>query len=154
MKIKKNKYDNIVNFFSLAFLIGTAIFLMISWSAIPNEIPGHYNIVGEIDKITNKNYLIVLFAVGWGMFILISTVEKFPQIWNTGVQVTEKNKEKVYRILKNMLGTIKLLISVVFSYLTVHSTLAENLPIIFSPVFLILIFGSIIYFIIKLNKEK
>lgn len=154
MKIKRTKYDIIVNCLSLLCLIGTFIFLIVSWELIPNKIPGHYNVVGEIDKITNKNSLIILLAVGWGMFILISTVEKFPQTWNTGVQVTEKNKEKVYRILKNMLGTIKLLISAVFSYLTIVSTTVENLPITFLPIFLVLIFGSITYFIIQLIKAK
>lgn len=154
MKIKRTKYDIIVNCLSLLCLIGTFIFLIVLWELIPNKIPGHYNVVGEIDKITNKNSLIILLAVGWGMFILISTVEKFPQTWNTGVQVTEKNKEKVYRILKNMLGTIKLLISAVFSYLTIVSTTVENLPITFLPIFLVLIFGSITYFIIQLIKAK
>lgn len=107
-----------------------------------------------VDKITDKNSLIVLLVVGWIMFIGLSIVEKFPQIWNTGIQVTEKNKEKVYRILKNMIGTMKLLIALAFSYLTLHSTTVENLSPLFLPVFLILIFGSIILFLFQLMKEK
>ncbi|NFS28790.1 DUF1648 domain-containing protein [Clostridium botulinum] len=154
MKIKKNKYDIIINFLSLLCLFGTAIYLIISWSTIPSKIPGHYNTTGVVDKITDKNSLIMLLVVGWIMFIGLSIVEKFPQIWNTGIQVTEKNKEKVYRILKNMIGTMKLLIALAFSYLTLHSTTVENLSPLFLPVFLILIFGSIILFLFQLIKEK
>ena len=143
MKIKKNKYDIITNFLSLLCLVGTVIFLIISWKTISSEI-----------KITDKNSLIVLLVVGWIMFIGLSVVEKFPQIWNTGIQVTEQNKEKVYRILKNMIGTIKLLVALVFSYLTLQSATGENLSPLFLPVFLILMFGSIAFFIFQLLKNK
>ncbi|MBV7276890.1 DUF1648 domain-containing protein [Clostridium thailandense] len=154
MKIKRSKYDTIINFLSLLCLIGTASILIISWKTIPNEIPGHYNAVGNIDKITNKNSLIVLFAVGWIMFIGVSFIERFPQIWNTGIQVTEQNKERVYRILKNMIGTVKLLVVLVFSYLTLHSITGKNLSPLFLPIFLVLMFGSITVFIFQLLKDK
>lgn len=154
MKIKKNKYDIIVNLLSFLCLIGVVIFLIISWETIPTKIPGHYNAAGEIDKITDKSSLIMLLVVGWIMFIGLSVVEKFPQIWNTGIEVTEQNKEKVYRILKNMIGTVKLLIALVFSYLTLHSITGETLSPLFLPVFLILMFGSIGIFIFQLVKEK
>lgn len=128
--------------------------MIISWKTIPAEIPGHYNAAGEVDKIADKNSLIVILAVGWSMFIGLSLLEKFPQIWNTGIQVTEQNKEKVYRILKTMIGTMKLLLVLVFSYLALHLTTGENLSPLFLPVFLILIFGSMVFFIFQLMKDK
>ena len=96
----------------------------------------------------------MLLIVGWIIFIGLSVVEKFPQIWNTGVQVTEQNKEKIYRILKNMIGTIKLLVALMFSYLTLYSATGKSLPLLFTPVFLILMFGSIALFIFQLVKDK
>lgn len=154
MEIKKNKFDIIINLLSLLCLAGTVVFLAITWNKIPDEIPGHYNAAGEIDKITGKNSLIALLLVGWILFIGTSIVEKFPQIWNTGVPVTEQNREKVYRILKTMIGTLKLLLALVFSFLALHSTTGENLPFLFLPVFLILMFGSIVLFIFQLMKAK
>ncbi|GKX66422.1 DUF1648 domain-containing protein [Inconstantimicrobium mannanitabidum] len=154
IKIKRSRYDIVINFLSLLSLVGTIIFLIISWNTIPDQIPQHYNAVGEIDKITTKSSLIVLLAVGWILFIGLCIIEKFPQICNTGIEVTEQNKEKVYRILKNMLGTIKLLIALVFSYLTLYSTNVKNLSHLFLPTFLVLVFGSITFFIIQLVKVK
>ena len=154
MKIKRNKDDIIINFLSLLCLVGTVVFLIISWKTIPAEIPGHYNAAGEVDKVTDKSSLIVLLIVGWIIFIGLSVVEKFPQIWNTGVQVTEQNKEKVYRILKTMIGTIKLLVVLMFSYLMLYSTTGKNLPPLFMPAFLILMFGPIAFFIFQLVKDK
>lgn len=110
--------------------------------------------MGQIDRITGKGSLIAIYIITWIMYIGISTVERFPQIWNTGVAVTEGNKGRVYRVLKDMLKTSKLIVVLVFSYLTINTANAIPLSPWFIPVFLILIFGSLIIFAIKLVKNK
>lgn len=130
------------------------LYLTITWDNIPDEIPGHYNAIGQIDKVTGKSSLIALSAVAWLMYIGMSLPEKYPQIWNTGVTITEENKNRVYRILKDMLKTIKLIVVAVFTYLTINSAIAIPLSAWFLPVFLILTFGSLIFFIGKLVKQK
>jgi uncharacterized membrane protein len=98
MKVKTNKYDFFVEACCLLCLIGVLIYLAIAWQHIPQQVPGHYNALGEIDKMTSKGTLITLLITSWIMYIGISVIEKLPQIWNTGVNVIEENKEKVYRI--------------------------------------------------------
>ncbi|MFA9378789.1 MAG: hypothetical protein ACERKZ_18895 [Lachnotalea sp.] len=71
---------------------------------------------------------------------------------NTGVQVTEENKERVYRILKNLIVTEKLLMVLAFSFISIISSLSLELPMWFLPLFLISIFGSIILYAVKLVK--
>jgi uncharacterized membrane protein len=154
LKINKSKFDVIINILCLLCLVGTAVYLIIAWDKIPTSIPGHYNAAGEVDKMTNKSSSIILLIVGFIMFIGISIIEKFPQIWNTGVQVTEENRDKIYRILKSMSETMKLLVTLVFSYLSLQSTTGENLPPLFLPIYLSLMFGSITFFIIRLVKVK
>lgn len=58
------------------------------------------------------------------------------------------------RILKSMLGTVKLLTVVAFAYLTVNSAMAKPLSVLFLPIFLSLMFGSLIFFIVKLVTAK
>jgi uncharacterized membrane protein YhdT len=130
------------------------IYLFLKWNSIPDRIPGHYNAMGEIDRMGSKEELLVLPVIGWLMYLGMTVIEKFPQIWNTGVTVTEENKERVYRVLKNMLSTLKLIVVAVFVYLTINSSQAISLPVWFLPVLLILMFGSILFFIIKLVREK
>lgn len=154
MKIKRSKYDFAVNIICLILLLGITIYLGISWRDIPDKIPGHYNSMGGIDTWVNKGKLIILPIVGWTIYLVIILIGQFPKLWNTGVAVTAENKERVYLILKNMLNTVELLVIIIFAYLTINSALAKNLPVWFIPVFLILIFGSIIFFIIKLVKAK
>ncbi len=154
MKIKISKYDIFVNLTCLALLIGIVVYLVLFWNRIPDKIPGHYNAAGVVDRWGNKGELFVVPIVAWIMYIGLTILERFPQVWNTGVQVTEENKERVYRILKNMISTEKLLMVAVFIFLTINSSFSIGLPIWFLPVFLILMFGSLILFIISLIKTS
>ena len=154
MKIEKNKFDTLANIFCLLLLIGVSLYLFVSWDKLPQEVPGHYNGAGEADIISSKDSLIFPLVVAWILFIGLTIIERYPQIWNTGVTITEKNRERVYRTLKNMLNTIKLILVMVFSYTIVNSSLGLNLSPYFLPVFLLLIFGTLILYGVILVKSK
>lgn len=154
MKIPRSPYDRLVNVLGAGSLACTTIWLIAIWNRIPVDIPVHYNLMGHVDRMAGKASLWVLLAVGWSMFIALSVVEHFPQIWNIGVQVTPKNQAMVYRTLKNMLGTLKLIIAVLFSYLVFQSAFGGNLPPQFLPLFLILTFGSLAFFLVRLIRMR
>ena len=154
MKIEKNKFDTVSNILSVMILIGISIYLLVSWNNIPQEIPRHYNGAGEADIISSKTALIFPMIIAWLLYIGLSTVERYPQMWNTGVTVTENNRERVYRTLKNMLNIIKLILVLVFSYVIINSSLGLNLSPYFIPILLLLIFGTLIFYIVQLVKIK
>ncbi len=153
MKFNKTRYK-IVNIICVSLLLGVVIYLAFSWNRIPEKIPGHYSAAGDIDRWGSREELLILPIISWIMYIGITVIEKCPQIWNTGVTVTDQNKEQVYRILKNLLETVKLLMVAVFSFVTINSSLAIGLPLWFLPLFLVLMFGAITFFIMKLIKVK
>lgn len=154
MLLKRSKYDIIINFICLLLLLGVVAYLAVNWNSIPDKIPGHYNAMGEVDRWGNKGELLVLLIIGWVIYIGITILEHFPQVWNTGVTVTEENKARIYSILKNMIGIVKLLVVGTFVFLAINSALAKSLPIWFLPIFLGLMFGSIIFFIVRLTRAK
>lgn len=154
MIIKRNVYDIIVNVICLGLLVGIIIYLGFSWNNIPQKIPVHYNGAGVIDRWGNKGELLIVPIISWIMYLGITALEKSPQIWNTGVQLTEQNKERVYRILKNFIGTEKVLMVAIFTFITINSSLSKSLPTWFLPVFLIIMFGSVILFIFKLVRAQ
>ena len=154
LKLKRSKYDILLEIVCLILLIGVLIYLFLNWNSIPEKIPGHYNAMGEIDRMGSKKELLVLPIISWLMYLGMTVLERFPQIWNTGVTVTEENKGRVYRVLKNMLSTMKLIVVAVFVYLTINSSRAISLSVWFLPVFITLMFGSIIFFSMKLVRVK
>ncbi|HMM05582.1 MAG TPA: DUF1648 domain-containing protein [Clostridiales bacterium] len=154
MKLKRSTYDVAVNLICLVLLLGTVVYFVANWGEFPDRVPGHYNAMGEVDRWGNKGELLITLIIAWIMYLGMTAIERFPQVWNTGVRVTEENKKRVYRILKNMIVTLKLTVVAIFVFLAVNSASASQLPLWFLPAFLILIFGSIIFFGIKLSRAK
>ena len=152
IKIKRNALDILEAIVSLLCLIGVVVYLIAAWNRIPDQIPAHYNAAGEVNRWGSKSELIVLPIVSWVLYGFITLVERFPQVWNTGVTVTKENRARVYRILKNMIAVIKMLMLLVFASITVLSSLTLRLPIWYLGVFLLAVFGSIAFFVVQLNK--
>ena len=133
VKIERSRYDVIVNLGCLILLSATVIYLAVNWKDFPGKISGHYNIMGEVDRWGNKGELLILPIVTWIMYFGMTVLEHYPQNWNTGVAVTQKNTERIYRVLKNMIGTLKFVVVGIFTFLSINSALAEPLPVWFLP---------------------
>lgn len=155
MEIKHNKLDTIAEVFCMILLIVTTLYTIYMYIQLPEKIPIHYNAAGVIDRYGNKLEIFILLIVTWVMYIGLSLVTRVPQFWNTGVSVTAENKDRVYRILKNMLKIIKMEIIVIFCYLIYNTTTLYNLPKWFVLVFLVLLFSTmLISFIVLIKKAK
>ena len=155
MEIKHNKLDTIAEVFCMILLIVTTLYTIYMYIQLPEKIPIHYNAAGVIDRYGNKLEIFILLVVTWVMYIGLSLVTRVPQFWNTGVSVTAENKDRVYRILKNMLKIIKMEIIVIFCYLIYNTTTLYDLPKWFVPVFLVLLFSTmLISFIVLIIKAK
>ena len=55
-----------------AILAGMFLGLFVFWGRIPDQIPGHYNGAGEIDRWGSKFELLILPVVGVFMYLFIS----------------------------------------------------------------------------------
>ena len=154
MKIKNSPADIIMEILGLIMLIGTPLYLLIRWSSIPDKLPMHYNFVGEIDRWGGKGEILFLVVMIWILYLMISLVEHFPSIWNTGVQVTSENRARVYRTLKYMVKTLKLVMTLIFTFLIFNTVAGTPLPRWFTPAYLILIIGNFAFWLIRLYRVR
>lgn len=151
---KKTTFSKIANLISLLSVVGIVLYVIITWKNIPDMIPGHYNIAGEIDKYSSKNSIWILVGVQILLFAMMSVLERFPNIWNTGVSITAENRERVYTNLRNMQTYLKMMIMIYFSYMTFQSIGGGNLHSMSVFVFLVLVFGGMAIFLIKIFKNR
>ena len=154
MKIKNSVFDIILNIASIILLLGIIIYLIIRWSSIPDQVPGHFNASGEVTRWDSKGSLIIIPIIAWVLYIGMTILEQFPQVWNTGVRVTQENMFRVYRILKSMISIIKLLIVATFASIVIIQSLAVSLPAWLLPVFISLIFGTVVINIVRLIRAR
>ena len=154
MKIKRKKFDIILNILCWIILASTMLFLIITWSKIPDTIPMHYDSAGNIDRFGSKLEILVLPIIILIVYTFITIIEKFPEAWNTGIKVTEENKERVYSTLLHLISTIKFIMVGMVAYLTVHTALSLELSAWVIPIFVLAIFGNFVYWIWKLFRVK
>lgn len=147
MNIRDGIFCRILEYACRIMLAGTLIFLIAYWSRIPEQIPTHFNAAGEIDSWGGRGMIWFTVVITWVMYLGISFLERHPEIWNTGVKITRANAEKVYRLLKYLIRTSKLIMTAAFSSLAVFSALACPLPVWWTAVFLILLIGNAVFWL-------
>ena len=85
---------------------------------------------------------------------LLSVAERFPRIWNTGMAVTEQNRERVYTLIRHLLTSSKLLMVAIFSCITLCSAAAQPLSPWFLPLTIVAILGLLAFYIVRLVRIK
>jgi len=129
-------------------------YLIINWPSIPEKVPSHFNAFGVADAWSGKGTLLVVPFVCLALYSVLTIVSLFPAIWNMPVKVTPENYIPVYQSTRSMICYLKLVLVATFSYMFVCIAMSRPLGTIFLPLVLIVVFGIIALFIIKIAKSS
>ncbi len=152
--IKRTWYDRLTHWLSLACLAGAGLYLLVNWQNIPETIPTHFDFAGQPDDWGSRITCLVVLAIGAAIWAVTAALGRFPALWNTGVAVTEENQRRVYRILKNMLSTLKLTAAVILAFLAVYPTRGQALPGLFLPLACLAVLGPLAFFCWQLYRSR
>lgn len=150
MKIKDNMIDRVLDILCLIIIVGTFLFLIIRWSKLGDQVPMHYDFAGEIDRMGSKGEILITPIMMAVLAVGLTVLEHFPKLWNTGVTVTPQNAPKVYRTLKYLLKSLKIILVVDFSALTIFTIIGKNLPSWFTLALILVIFWDLVFWIVRL----
>lgn len=153
LNLKITPLEIFLNCITLAAFVGTIVYLISSWTIIPSEIPAHYNVLGEVDRWGNKGEMLILHLIGLLMWIGMTVLEKFPHVYNY-IHLTKENARAQYLNGRLLINVLKNEVVLLFSYTAWKSVQVaigehDSLGVWFLPVFLLIIFGSLGYFIVK-----
>jgi uncharacterized membrane protein len=151
-KIKLTKLQIVLEIIAAMLLLGMYVYLLLSWNSAPDQIPGHYNAAGVVDRWGNKSELIFLPVMSTFLYLLLTIILFIPSTWNVPGKITDRNRDKVYGMTRYLLIIMKAEIVAVFFYILNNSLKARPLSPYFLPVFLILIFGTVIYYTVRIVK--
>lgn len=118
------------------------------------EVPLHFNAQGEVDRWGDASTALLLTAIALVLYGLLTWLQRHPRWCNYPVEITDANRERVYRQMSRIVGRIKTLVMCLFLYITMG--VAQMVAVSFS---LILIFALAILLIIvagwlQMGKEK
>lgn len=158
INIKLEPIDKMIELIGLIGLITLIGLPIIYFNEFPDTMPIHFGANGEPDAWSGKGMIWTLPIIGVVLYLAMFGLNKFPHIFNYPQKITKDDAGKSYKIATRMIRTLNTLIACVFAYIT-YSTIQtalgnqNGLGILFTPIFLILIFGITGYFSYKLMKK-
>lgn len=121
IKIPKTMSEWIFDIIGYSFYIGSIIMLIIVWGTLPEEVPAHYNALGEVDRWGSKWELIILPFVGAFILIIMQGFELYPEVHNYPKRFNSDNAEQFYLISRQMINQLKNFCSLVFALILFES---------------------------------
>jgi uncharacterized membrane protein len=140
-------------------LLGAALFMLLNYNDLPNRIPSHFGFSGQVDGWGGKGGLIVLLIANMGLYVSLTVLGIFPHTFNYLCEITDDNAEFQYTNARTLIRLVKTEISLMLSYLLCITILvakgkAEGVGIAFLPIVLIVLFGTLAFFIIRMIRNK
>lgn len=159
IKVSLKAVDIILEVMSISVFALLILYLCFSWLRIPAVVPTHFGISGKADAFGSKNSILFLLPVILILYAGLTVLQKFPHIYNYAVNITEKNAHTQYTYAVRMLRALKLVMVLLFSYIefsTIRSAVTgeNSLGILFLPVFLVCVFGTLGVYIWKSVKAS
>lgn len=109
------------------------IALVISWGfslyvfvVSSDDLPQHFDTVEKPGSYGNKIAVLALPFVATLLFIGMSWLNRYPEIFNYPKKITENNKEAEYRAAMRTIRGMKLAVVLVFSLITIAIFISEN----------------------------
>ncbi|WP_377890686.1 DUF1648 domain-containing protein [Alkalihalobacillus sp. R86527] len=152
--IEKPFLHKVLDIIGITALLLVLASIVINWSSIPETVPQHFNATGEPDRWGDKWTIFLLPSIGVILWIGLSFLERIPQSFNYVVKIKEGNAERQYYFAVTLIRLIKNEISIFFALLTqmivqMWNGQQDGLQFWVIPVFLVILFGTLIIYIVK-----
>jgi uncharacterized membrane protein len=160
IKIKLTSVDWAIELIGLASLIMLIVLPLYYLPQLPERIPIHFNGAGAVNGYGSRSTVWSLPVTGVFIYLLLTVLSGFPHIYNYPFKITLQNAQVQYRLASRFMRILRTLILINFLYLTrqtITNALGKTsgLGKAFLPVFMITIFGSIIfYLVLALNNRQ
>ena len=147
-------WQRVLGILSPALLLGTVVYILIRWPHLPEQIPLHYNIAGEIDGYGGRGTLLLMPVIGLVSDAVVALAGRFPKSWNTGTKITLFNRVRVYRLVRDLMAELRLAMALFFGGFAVYQSL---LPEHFSGnvigLLTLLMFVPIVRYFVRLRRR-
>lgn len=159
LQIPKTKIEWLFDSIGIGFYLVAVVYLLFSWGSLPEQVPGHYNAAGEVDRWGSKYEILVLPLVGGFLGMTTFFIEKKPHIHNYPARLNETNASAFYLNSRKLANAVKNGMLVVFALLTIQTVRialgnATSIGGWFFPFTLVITLGPIIPTLILQSKIK
>jgi len=158
IKVKPTQFTKILEITNYFLIVIFWNFTSIAYKYLPEEIPTHYNGLGEVDAYGDKSSIFILPLIATVLFVIVSITAKKPHTFNYAVVITSENVEAQYKNAMRLMQSVNLFMLLIFifiDYKTIQIALnkADSLGVWFLPIIGIIGLVIIAYSIIQSQKK-
>lgn len=150
----RNAPSKIVSALCALLVAWTFVHVALAWPSMPDIIPTHYGLDGLVDGWGGKPRILIVPLLMLALYAGIEVAERHPKWWNTGVKVTEENREDVYRNLGGMLASVKALLVMSMSAISAVQVEGGPQPWFLLPASVIAIIAVTAFWIARLYRMR
>jgi uncharacterized membrane protein len=99
-------------------LLGLLAVVAWYWVDLPARVPMHFNAAGQADRWGSKRELLFVPVIAVVIYLLLSVLGRFPQLYNYPWPITEANAAEQYRLARRLILDLKALMPAVFCVIT------------------------------------
>ncbi|MEO6537936.1 MAG: DUF1648 domain-containing protein [Ferruginibacter sp.] len=116
IKLSLSKWDELLDIVSFAGLVLIWAFTIYFFMQLPDIIPIHFDLKGNINRHGSKNILWIFPVLGSILVLGLTLLNRYPAIFNYPVKLTTQNVERQYRLATRFIRVIKCGIVLVFLF--------------------------------------
>ena len=151
--------EKITETFILAVVIATFVYVLLTFSNLPKTVPTHVGATGQVDGYGKKSSLLAMPLLSLITYIGLSILQRFPNVFNYPIEVTENNVDALHSLGIKMIRCMKLFVVLIFAVgtcLFTESAFGRDFPAGYALVAILLVLMSvmIVYYIVKMSKQK
>lgn len=138
MKIPKlTKYQLIIEIIALLLLLACVVATLICYPSLPEQVPSHYDINGNIDKWSSRGNVFVVLAIDAAMYLLLVGMLFFPKALkpNTLRPLDMRYQAQIQHETISMMAECTLFCVLLFGYIQLFSLMQK--PMITWPMWVI-----------------
>ena len=159
LHILRTQLDVFSELLAAAVVIGIAAYLIGVWASLPEKVPIHFNFAGQVDRWGSRNALLVFFAVMLAMYVGLSILQRFPQIYNYPFGLTPENVHRQYQVARQLLTLIKTEVVCFFAFIqwqtvSVARGKGETLGAWFLPAMMLVFLGTSAFYFVQASKAR
>lgn len=159
IKVKPTQLTKSIEIVNYFLIVSFWIITILAYKHLPDEIPTHYNGLGEVDAYGDKSTIFFLPLMATVLFVIVNITAKKPHTFNYAVVITSENVKAQYKNEMRLMQSVNLFMLLIFifiDYKTIQIALNQSggLGVWFLPLTGIVGILIIIYSIKQSKKEN
>ncbi|RRJ91162.1 DUF1648 domain-containing protein [Paenimyroides tangerinum] len=159
IKVKPSQFTKTLEIVNYFLIIVFWIITSLAYKHLPEEIPTHYNGLGEVDAYGDKITIFFLPLIASILFVTLTITANKPYWFNYSETITAENVETQYKNAMRFMQSLNLFVLLIFifiDYKTIQIALNKSgsLGVWFLPLTGIVGISIIIYSVKQSKKEN